>query len=201
MAVRLIRPRAAEKIATMAGDDARSTTTWTRCWPTRGSGRRLRLHTQRRPSRPGRAAAQRGQARRGREAAGDHPAAVRRDHRGLRRRRRPALHDLPVAVHAGQLALKEAIDGGRFGRLTLGDTYVKWWRTQEYYDSGGWRGTWQLDGGGALMNQAIHNVDLLHWLMGDVETIVARRPTWPTSGSRSRTRPSPSSASRTAHWA
>ena len=43
---------------------------------------------------------------------------------------------------------------GRFGRLTLGDTYVKWWRTQEYYDSGGWRGTWDLDGGGALMNQA-----------------------------------------------
>ena len=39
---------------------------------------------------------------------------------------------------------------GRFGRLTLGDTHVKWWRTQQYYDSGGWRGTWQLDGGGAL---------------------------------------------------
>ena len=66
------------------------------------------------------------------------------------------------------LALKEAIDAGRFGRLTLGDTYVKWWRTQEYYDSGGWRGTWDLDGGGAYMNQAIHQVDLLYWLMGDV---------------------------------
>ncbi len=67
-----------------------------------GAGRRLHLHAQRRPhgargpGRPG------GQARRGREAAGDHPAAVRRDHRGLRRRRRPALHDLPLAVHAGQ---------------------------------------------------------------------------------------------------
>jgi predicted dehydrogenase len=69
--------------------------------------------------------------------------------------------------------LKVAIETGRFGRLTLGDTYVKWWRTQEYYDSGGWRGTWGLDGGGALMNQAIHNVDLLTWLMGDVESIVA----------------------------
>ena len=69
--------------------------------------------------------------------------------------------------------LKEAIDLGRFGRLTLGDTYVKWWRTQQYYDSGGWRGTWELDGGGALMNQAIHNVDLLQWLMGDVDTITA----------------------------
>ena len=62
---------------------------------------------------------------------------------------------------------------GRFGRLTLGDTYVKWWRTQQYYDSGGWRGTWQLDGGGALMNQAIHNVDLLYWLMGDVVSVTA----------------------------
>src|SRR2546425_279392 len=69
--------------------------------------------------------------------------------------------------------LKNAIDHGRFGRLTLGDTYVKWWRAQEYYDSGGWRGTWQLDGGGALINQAIHNVDLIQWLMGDVETVFA----------------------------
>lgn len=66
------------------------------------------------------------------------------------------------------LALKEAVNSGRFGRLTLGDTYVKWWRTQEYYDSGGWRGTWGMDGGGAYMNQAIHQVDLLYWLMGDV---------------------------------
>ncbi len=69
--------------------------------------------------------------------------------------------------------LKAAIDGGRFGRLTLGDTYVKWWRTQEYYDTGGWRGTWNLDGGGALMNQAIHNVDLIAWLMGDVARVQA----------------------------
>lgn len=69
--------------------------------------------------------------------------------------------------------LKAAINQGRFGRLTLGDTYVKWWRTQDYYDSGGWRGTWDLDGGGALMNQAIHNVDLLQWLMGDVVAIQA----------------------------
>jgi len=69
--------------------------------------------------------------------------------------------------------VKDAIDKGRFGRLTLGDTYVKWWRTQEYYDSGGWRGTWKLDGGGALMNQSIHNVDLLQWFMGPVESVVA----------------------------
>jgi predicted dehydrogenase len=79
----------------------------------------------------------------------------------------------PSRFSAANLALKTAIDTGRFGKITLGDTYVKWWRTQEYYDSGGWRGTWDLDGGGALMNQAIHNVDLLQWLMGDVETVQA----------------------------
>ena len=69
--------------------------------------------------------------------------------------------------------LKRAVDAGRFGTLTLGDTYVKWWRTQDYYDSGGWRGTYELDGGGAFMNQAIHNVDLLLWLMGDVAEVCA----------------------------
>jgi predicted dehydrogenase len=62
--------------------------------------------------------------------------------------------------------LKAAVDAGRFGRLTLGETTCKWWRPQSYYDQGGWRGTRALDGGGALMNQAIHNVDLLLWLMG-----------------------------------
>ena len=63
-------------------------------------------------------------------------------------------------------ALKAAVDGGRFGRLTLGETACKWWRSQAYYDDGGWKGTQALDGGGALMNQAIHNVDLLLWMMG-----------------------------------
>ena len=79
----------------------------------------------------------------------------------------------PSRFSPANVALKEAIAAGRFGRLTLGDTYVKWWRTQEYYDSGGWRGTRDLDGGGALMNQAIHNVDLLQWLMGDVASVQA----------------------------
>ncbi|QDU62563.1 1,5-anhydro-D-fructose reductase [Planctomycetes bacterium Pan216] len=69
--------------------------------------------------------------------------------------------------------LRKAIDKGRFGNLTLGETTVKWWRPQSYYDSGGWRGTWQLDGGGALMNQAIHNVDLLYSMMGDVAQVGA----------------------------
>jgi predicted dehydrogenase len=77
----------------------------------------------------------------------------------------------PSRFSAANQLLKQAIEKGKFGRLTLGDTYVKWWRSQAYYDSGAWRGTWDLDGGGALMNQAIHNVDLLYWLMGDVAEI------------------------------
>jgi len=69
--------------------------------------------------------------------------------------------------------VKKAIDQGRLGRITLADVYVKWHRTQEYYDSGGWRGTWELDGGGALMNQSIHGIDLLVWLAGPVKSISA----------------------------
>jgi predicted dehydrogenase len=68
-------------------------------------------------------------------------------------------------------ALKDAVEAGRFGRLTLGETTCKWWRPQSYYDEGGWKGTQALDGGGALMNQAIHNVDLLLWMMGPVTQI------------------------------
>lgn len=84
---------------------------------------------------------------------------------------------LPSRFHQASLLLKEAVDKGRFGTLTLGDAYVKWFRTQEYYDSGQWRGTWALDGGGALMNQAIHSVDLLTWLMGPVVEISAQTAT------------------------
>jgi predicted dehydrogenase len=69
-------------------------------------------------------------------------------------------------------ALKQAVTAGRFGRLTLGETTCKWWRPQSYYDEGGWKGTQALDGGGALMNQAIHNVDLLLWMMGPVQSII-----------------------------
>ncbi|MCC9607818.1 Gfo/Idh/MocA family oxidoreductase [Blastopirellula sp. JC732] len=79
----------------------------------------------------------------------------------------------PSRFHGPSVELKKAIEAGRFGTLTMGDAYVKWFRTQAYYDSGAWRGTWALDGGGALMNQAIHSVDLLCWLMGDVEEISA----------------------------
>jgi UDP-N-acetyl-2-amino-2-deoxyglucuronate dehydrogenase len=79
----------------------------------------------------------------------------------------------PSRFHESSQLMKKAVDKGRFGRLTMGDAYVKWFRTQQYYDSGAWRGTWKLDGGGALMNQAIHSVDLLTWLMGPVASLSA----------------------------
>jgi UDP-N-acetyl-2-amino-2-deoxyglucuronate dehydrogenase len=73
----------------------------------------------------------------------------------------------------GVQRVRELIEQGRLGRLILGDAIIKWYRTQEYYDSGDWRGTWALDGGGVLMNQGIHYVDLLQWMMGPVESVVA----------------------------
>src|SRR2546426_572190 len=62
---------------------------------------------------------------------------------------------------------------GGVGRLVLGNATVPWWRSQAYYDSGAWRGTWELDGGGVLMNQSIHSIDLLQWLMGPVKSVFA----------------------------
>jgi len=69
--------------------------------------------------------------------------------------------------------LKSAVDTGRFGRLTLCDAQIKWYRSQAYYDSAKWRGTMELDGGGALMNQAIHTIDLLIYLVGNVKRVSA----------------------------
>lgn len=69
--------------------------------------------------------------------------------------------------------LQEAAQGGAFGRLVQGDMYNKWYRTQAYYDSGDWRGTWKLDGGGCLMNQGVHYVDMLQWVMGGVRSVRA----------------------------
>ncbi len=74
---------------------------------------------------------------------------------------------------AATLAVHDAISKGEFGRLTMGSAQVLWWRSQAYYDSGGWRGTWELDGGGVLINQAIHSIDLLQWLMGPVVEVTA----------------------------
>lgn len=68
--------------------------------------------------------------------------------------------------------LKRAVEAGLFGRPVLGNAFVHWSRTQAYYEeSGGWRGTWALDGGGALMNQSIHAIDLLQWILGPVESL------------------------------
>lgn len=67
----------------------------------------------------------------------------------------------------------DAARGGRFGRLTVGAAQVRWWRSQGYYNSGEWRGTWALDGGGSLMNQSIHTLDLLQWVMGPVTEVCA----------------------------
>ncbi|MEJ1179511.1 MULTISPECIES: Gfo/Idh/MocA family protein [unclassified Pseudarthrobacter] len=64
------------------------------------------------------------------------------------------------------VAVADAVAKGRFGRLTSAIASVAWWRGQNYYDSGDWRGTWSMDGGGALMNQGVHTVDLLLWFLG-----------------------------------
>lgn len=68
---------------------------------------------------------------------------------------------------------KKAIDSGRLGKISSCSAYVKWFRSQDYYDSGAWRGTWKLDGGGALMNQSIHTIDLLQYLGGEINFVHA----------------------------
>ncbi len=75
--------------------------------------------------------------------------------------------------HPGMDAFKKAADEGRFGTLASASAYIKWYRDQAYYDSAGWRGTWALDGGGALMNQSIHTVDALLYLAGPVKSVQA----------------------------
>jgi UDP-N-acetyl-2-amino-2-deoxyglucuronate dehydrogenase len=72
--------------------------------------------------------------------------------------------------------LKRAVDAGRFGRLYLGNCTVRWSRPQDYYDQAPWRGTWEFDGG-AFMNQASHYVDLIQWMMGPVENVIAKTAT------------------------
>ncbi|MBW1711896.1 MAG: Gfo/Idh/MocA family oxidoreductase [Deltaproteobacteria bacterium] len=73
-------------------------------------------------------------------------------------------------------ALKAALDQGRLGKLVLGTVRVRWCRPQDYYDAKDWRGTWELDGGVAT-NQASHHIDMLEWLMGQVESVMAMTET------------------------
>ncbi len=77
---------------------------------------------------------------------------------------------------------KKAVDNGAFGKITIGSARLYFYRDQEYYDSGEWRGTWALDGGGALMNQGVHGVDMITWLMGGVKSVKAncQRLLWNT---------------------
>ncbi|MBA2648545.1 MAG: Gfo/Idh/MocA family oxidoreductase [Legionella sp.] len=72
--------------------------------------------------------------------------------------------------------LKNALDQGRFGKIYMANINVFWTRPQSYYDQGGWRGTWELDGG-AFMNQASHYIDLVHWLLGPVDSVHAMMAT------------------------
>ena len=72
--------------------------------------------------------------------------------------------------------LRESLEAGRFGKLVMGTVRVRWCRTQEYYDQAPWRGTWALDGG-VLSNQASHHIDMLEWMMGDVDSVFAMSAT------------------------
>jgi UDP-N-acetyl-2-amino-2-deoxyglucuronate dehydrogenase len=67
---------------------------------------------------------------------------------------------------------KKAVDEGRLGKIFAGFFRINWYRSDEYFlQNGGWRGTWAMDGGGSLMNQGVHTVDLMQWLLGDIASI------------------------------
>jgi UDP-N-acetyl-2-amino-2-deoxyglucuronate dehydrogenase len=70
--------------------------------------------------------------------------------------------------------VRGAVRNGLLGRMVLGDIYQKFYRSPEYYKSGAWRGTWAMDGGGALMNQGVHGIDILLWIVGDVKSVIAK---------------------------
>jgi len=78
----------------------------------------------------------------------------------------------PYRFNDSQTVLREAINSGRFGVITYAGIYIPWWRTDEYYKDS-WHGTWKLDGGGALMNQSIHMVDMLCDVMPPIESLQA----------------------------
>jgi len=68
---------------------------------------------------------------------------------------------------------KKALAANKIGRLVMGSAYLKYYRDQKYYEADSWRGTWNLDGGGALMNQGVHGIDLLQWMAGDISSVCA----------------------------
>lgn len=72
------------------------------------------------------------------------------------------------------IKVKRAVEAGMIGKPLFGNGYIHWRRTRQYFEaSGGWRGTWALDGGGALMNQGIHTIDLVQWIMGGISSVAA----------------------------
>jgi predicted dehydrogenase len=73
--------------------------------------------------------------------------------------------------------LREAVRTGKLGKVVLGDCYQKYFRSHDYYASGAWRATWELDGGGALMNQGVHGIDMLLWVMGNPKRVNAHART------------------------
>lgn len=77
--------------------------------------------------------------------------------------------DFESRYMADNVRIKQAIDEGRLGRLILGEARLKWFRSHAYYE--GWHGTWKLDGGGSLINQTVHQIDLLAWFMGNHKTV------------------------------
>ena len=81
---------------------------------------------------------------------------------------------LPSRFDPTYRRLKNAVEEGKFGQLILGEAVVEWSRTQEYYDNSPWRGRWATEGGGALINQAIHTIDVLIWIMGSPKYLWAQ---------------------------
>lgn len=75
------------------------------------------------------------------------------------------------------LKLKDAVDSGKIGKPVMARGSVKWFRDQDYYTNSGWRGTLDLDGGGALINQSIHTLDLLIWILGDLKCVFGMKDT------------------------
>ena len=88
-------------------------------------------------------------------------------------------HDVKMACvfqrryEAVPMQVKAALDSGEFGKVLMASAYLKYYRSQDYYKSSAWRATWEFDGGGCLMNQGIHGVDLISWLMGGVKKVSA----------------------------